>query len=188
MASKVERMVAKAMSVGCATSVSQPEFPIGATVPMCSWPSSEKTIGPEVPGKTRLHQRQVGEVFLTCSRTSIRMRDDLPEAVDDDRQHGGGLAEFHDMRRQLAEIDFTHQHRAGSDGQRCLATQRHGDGDDDLATLRQVAVRPHQLSLECLARRKLRAEKSSPSKSSRRLRRRSSGRPTSTTRALASRM
>jgi hypothetical protein len=89
MASKVERMVAKA-DVGRLRDQRQPAGgPIGVTVPMCSWPSSEKTIGPEVTGETRLHQRQVAEVFLTCSAVSIRMRDDLPEAVDDDRQDGG---------------------------------------------------------------------------------------------------
>jgi hypothetical protein len=42
MARKVECVVAKADSVGWATSVSQPEAPIGVTVPMYSRPASEK--------------------------------------------------------------------------------------------------------------------------------------------------
>jgi hypothetical protein len=66
------------MSVGCATSVSQPEAPIGVTVPMYSRPASEKTPGFEATSEPGLHQRQVAKVFLARSAvTGIRVRHDL---------------------------------------------------------------------------------------------------------------
>jgi hypothetical protein len=105
-------------------------------------PGEREAPGFEATSEPGLHQRQVAKVFLARSRTGIRVRHDLAQAIENDRQHGGRLAEFGNVVRQSFEVDFAHQRPALWRRQRGLAAQRHGGGDDDLAALRQIAVRP----------------------------------------------
>ena len=103
-----------------------------------------KTLGVEATGEAGLDQRQLRQVLLACGGSGIRMRDHLAEAVDDDRQQAAALAKLGDVSGEALEIEFTDQRPAFVAGERNGRAQGYGDGDDDPAALRQVAVGPQR--------------------------------------------